>query len=73
MKLGYWNCRGLTNPIRMVLCYANVDFEETVYDLVNGRDDWFEKDKKNLGGEKVSYHRSARYRENSSIHLSYYR
>ena len=48
MKLGYWNCRGIANPIRLALVCANVDFEEKSYDLVDGRHVWFEEDKKTL-------------------------
>ena len=31
-RLGYWNIRGLVNPIRLLLGYLEVDFDETLYD-----------------------------------------
>jgi glutathione S-transferase len=32
MKLGYWKIRGLAEPIRMLLQYAGIDYEEVVYE-----------------------------------------
>src|ERR1700733_12785914 len=49
VKIGYWNCRGRGNAVRLTLIAANVDFEEKIYNLVSGRAEWFEEDKKNLG------------------------
>jgi len=30
--LGYWKIRGLAQPIRMLLCHMNVDFEDVLYE-----------------------------------------
>jgi len=32
MKLGYWKIRGLAEPVRMLLRYAGIDYEEVVYE-----------------------------------------
>ncbi|CAL1285171.1 unnamed protein product [Larinioides sclopetarius] len=44
--LGYWEVRGLVEPIRYLLHYKNVDFEDKRYSL-SDRSEW-EKDKYNL-------------------------
>ncbi|GIY60396.1 hypothetical protein CEXT_68091 [Caerostris extrusa] len=36
--LGYWNLRGRAEPIRYILHYKNVDFEDKKYPY--GEDDW---------------------------------
>lgn len=36
MKLGYWNIRGLVEPIRMLLKYAEVEVEEVFYEAGEG-------------------------------------
>ncbi|GFR10608.1 glutathione S-transferase Mu 1 [Trichonephila clavata] len=46
--LGYWNVRGITEPIRYLLRYKKADFEEKRY--VVGEDEW-KKEKFNLGLE----------------------
>lgn len=52
MKLGYWKIRGLAEPIRMLLHYAGVDFEEVIYEQGEGpgfdKSVWFDV-KFNLG------------------------
>ena len=47
--LGYWAARGTVQPIRYLLKYAGVDFNDKRYDLDN-RDSWFSV-KTNLGLE----------------------
>ena len=32
MKLGYWKIRGLVEPIRMLLHYTGLDYEEVIYE-----------------------------------------
>lgn len=32
--LGYWSIRGLAQPLRMLLCHCEVDFEDKQYDCV---------------------------------------
>jgi len=32
MKLGYWKIRGLVEPMRMLLRYSGIDYEEVVYE-----------------------------------------
>jgi len=39
--LGYWNTRGITQPIRYVLEYGGFDYQETRYK----GDDWFQETK----------------------------
>ena len=43
--LGYWKIRGLAQPIRMMLGYAEVDFEDKLYEVTDApefnRDAWF--------------------------------
>ncbi len=50
--LGYWNIRGLAQPIRLMLGYAGVKFEEKLYEIGDGPEysyeDWYEE-KFNLG------------------------
>lgn len=38
LKLGYWNIRGLAAPLRMMLCFRQIPFENTTYRL-DGRFD----------------------------------
>ncbi len=51
---GYWDLRGLGEPIRFMLKYCNVKYKEIRYKMTdsiddpNNRDDWL-KDKFNLG------------------------
>lgn len=33
LQVGYWNIRGLAAPLRMMLCYCNVQFENKAYCL----------------------------------------
>jgi len=46
MKLGYWDIRGLADPIRFLLHYKKVAFEDKRYAFTSG--EW-QKDKFNLG------------------------
>ncbi|GFU01739.1 glutathione S-transferase Mu 1 [Trichonephila clavipes] len=46
--LGYWNVRGITEPIRYLLRYKKADFDEKRY--VVGQDEW-QKEKFSLGLE----------------------
>jgi len=49
--LGYWKIRGLGQPIRLLLAYLNVDFEDKRYEFAdppNIAENWL-KDKFNLG------------------------
>lgn len=48
IKLGYWKVRGLGQPLRLLLSYTGLDFEEVQYD---NPDKWFKEDKLNLGLE----------------------
>jgi len=54
--LGYWAIRGLASPIRMMLHYLNVEFEDKQYETVNSanpdeaKQQW-NKDKDGLGLE----------------------
>lgn len=48
IQIGYWDCRGVANSLRLTLIACNLEYDETIYDIVNGRDKWFEEDKKNL-------------------------
>ena len=38
MKLGYWNIRGLAEPLRMMLHYAEMEFEDVLYECGNAPD-----------------------------------
>ena len=33
--LGYWNIRGLAQPIRFMLVYLDIDFEDRTYEQGN--------------------------------------
>lgn len=44
--LGYWGIRGLAQPIRILLSYLGLPFEDKVY---TDRQQWFENDKQNIG------------------------
>ena len=33
-RLGYWNIRGFAQPLRLLLAYAGVDFEDTRYNYL---------------------------------------
>jgi len=50
--LGYWKIRGLAQPIRLMLGYADVDFEDKLYEVTDepeySREAWL-KEKFNLG------------------------
>ena len=42
--LGYWDARGFGQPIRLLLTYLNVDFEDKRYEMSKeGFDSWFGK------------------------------
>lgn len=42
-RLGYWNIRGYAQPIRLLLCYAGVDFEDTRYNYLPVADGSFDR------------------------------
>ncbi|CAL8130032.1 unnamed protein product [Orchesella dallaii] len=46
--LGYWKIRGLAHPVRFLLAYLEVDFEDKYYELTPEltKDYWFEDRKK---------------------------
>ena len=50
--LGYWKIRGLAQPIRLMLGYLDIDFEDKMYEVTDGpefsRDAWL-KEKFTLG------------------------
>ena len=46
LTFGYWFVRALAQPIRHLLAYCELDFDEVVY---SGREQWFEGDKHKLG------------------------
>lgn len=46
IKLGYWAIRGKAQPLRLLLTYTGVDWEDVVYSDPN---QWFAKDKQSLG------------------------
>ena len=50
---GYWNFRGgFRGQVgRYLLAYAGVRVEEKRYDMIEGKREWTEQDKKNLGIE----------------------
>ena len=37
-RLGYWNIRGFAQPIRLLLVYAGVDFEDIRYNYIPAAD-----------------------------------
>jgi len=45
--LGYWDIRGRAHPLRLILSYTGVKFDEKRYDLTDFSE-WFEKDKVQL-------------------------
>ena len=50
--LGYWSVRGLAQPIRYMLGYLEVDFEEKLYHIGDGPEfslDHWMKEKYKLG------------------------
>ncbi|XP_062522388.1 glutathione S-transferase Mu 4-like [Corticium candelabrum] len=51
MKLGYWDLRGLCQPIRLLLAYKGEQFEEKRYEVKDAekRKEWQEKDKLKTG------------------------
>ena len=53
--LGYWNVRGNAQPIRLMLGYLEVDFEEKLYHIGDAPDfsldDW-RKEKYTLGVQR---------------------
>ena len=46
LTLGYWGFRGLVQPIRYLLAYSGLKFEEIVY---KKHEEWHINDKHNLG------------------------
>jgi len=48
VKLGYWKMRGLASVVRMMLEYAEVEYEDKMYDPIKDREEWFDKDKPEL-------------------------
>lgn len=48
LKFGYWQFRGLGQPIRFLLEYLGLPYEEKHYTLEKANE-WFEGDKKSLG------------------------
>ncbi len=46
LQFGYWNLRGLFEPITLVLEYLGTPYETKFYKT---REEWFEKDKPNMG------------------------
>lgn len=47
-SLGYYNLRGLAQPIRFLLAYLGLKYTDKQYIT---REEWFENDKKHLGLE----------------------
>ena len=39
-SVGYWDIRGLAQPIRLLLAYLNIDFEDVCF---QDADSWFSK------------------------------
>ena len=55
--LGYWNIRGLAQPIRVLLGYAGVEFEEKHYVIGDGPEfsyEYWYKEKFELGEQMWS-------------------
>ncbi len=48
LKVGYWEIRGMVEPIHLVLEYTETPYERIVYSYSDTAQ-WFEKDKKSLG------------------------
>jgi len=49
--LAYWDIRGMTSPIRMLLAHADVRYEDKRYPITEaGMDEWFKQDKPALKG-----------------------
>ena len=48
LVLGYWGIRGAAQPIRNLLAYLNLTYEDKHY---NDRDEWFNKDKPKFKGD----------------------
>lgn len=46
--LGYWKVRGAAQTIRLLLAYAQVDFQEVQY-AFEDREKWFKSEKMSLG------------------------
>jgi glutathione S-transferase len=46
LVLGYWKIRGLAQPLRHLLSYTGLEFQEVQYD---NREKWFQEDKVNIG------------------------
>ena len=46
ITLGYWKIRGIAQPIRHLLSYTELEFEEVFYET---KEKWYNEDKKNLG------------------------
>lgn len=44
--MGYWGLRGRAQPIRLLLSCTGANWREKTY---TSPEEWFEKDKKNLG------------------------
>ncbi|KRX08889.1 Thioredoxin-like fold [Pseudocohnilembus persalinus] len=47
LKLVYWESRGRGHPIRMLLSYLDLKYDEKIYKF-NKREEWFEKDKQQI-------------------------
>jgi hypothetical protein len=46
ITVGYWDIRGISQQIRLLLSYVGADFQEKFYPVPDQKDLWFEKDKK---------------------------
>lgn len=60
MELGYWNCRGLAHPIRLLLAYTKTPYQEAVYECGEApgydRSEWTEvKDHMDLDFPNLPY------------------
>jgi hypothetical protein len=40
MKVGYWAIRGLAAPLRMIMVYVDVEFENVAYALHGSAGNW---------------------------------